>query len=153
MAPNQPRKSPGESPKEPPEGPSEKHPGVASGSYPKPIRASTFEKTPSPEITARAKEVISDRLAARPITIDTYKYGRIDHDKEIRILRVFPGKRDDKIRGQLYTTKLGLSASDPKSVEYTALSYCWGKPEEKPSHGIELWHEKYVHNSFPQSLS
>lgn len=97
---------------------------------PRPVRASTFG----------AKEVLSGRLGRAPFSRDTYKYDRIVHDEQIRILRIRPGLKNSRIQCSLYTIQLGLAPSDPKWVRYTALSYWWGKPEEEPSHSIELSH-------------
>lgn len=101
---------------------------------PRPVRASTFGNS------ARAKEVLSGRLGRAPVSRDTYKYERILHDEQIRILRISPGSKSSRIQCSLYTIPLGLSPSDPQ-VRYTALSYWWGKPDEEPSHSIELFRD------------
>jgi Heterokaryon incompatibility protein (HET) len=59
---------------------------------------------------------------------NAYKYQPIDHDNEIRILRLLRGKKGDALKCTLFPSSLRStrSTSKLKCYEYCALSYVWG---------------------------
>jgi hypothetical protein len=59
---------------------------------------------------------------------NTYEYQPIDHDNEIRILRLLRGKKGDAVKCTLFPSSLRStrSTSKLKYYEYCALSYLWG---------------------------
>lgn len=66
---------------------------------------------------------------------NTYAYKNISYDKEIRVLKVFPGAKGSKLLCCLVPCPL-LDQSQPTSdptnlIPYAALSYFWGEDEPK----------------------
>jgi Heterokaryon incompatibility protein (HET) len=59
----------------------------------------------------------------------SYKYQPIDHDNEIRILRLLRGKKGDALKCTLFPSSLRSTRSTSKSkcYDYYALSYVWGE--------------------------
>ncbi|RFU27993.1 hypothetical protein B7463_g8347, partial [Scytalidium lignicola] len=58
---------------------------------------------------------------------DGYKYQRLEHGKNIRLLKLFPGNRENPLQGSLVLTSLDAGE------KYIAVSYTWG-PALKPYH-------------------
>jgi hypothetical protein len=66
----------------------------------------------------------------------TYDYKKLESVDEIRVLRILKGRRDDKIECNLLRSALASSGNGPSSstaetLEYDALSYWWGPPNEE----------------------
>ncbi|KAL5317114.1 hypothetical protein ACEPPN_014208 [Leptodophora sp. 'Broadleaf-Isolate-01'] len=66
--------------------------------------------------------------------INTYRYQNFAHDKDIRILRIFPGKKSSRLECVLFTSALPsaehLSLRSESAIHsYWALSYWWGEGE------------------------
>ena len=71
----------------------------------------------------------SGQLLAHQKLQDTerkYTYHPLCGD-EIRLLELYPGRRRDKIKGELKTISLGSNQKQKSPVQFEALSYVWGK--------------------------
>jgi hypothetical protein len=79
------------------------------------------EKRPGSRFRGVVEEVVRQE--------NTYKYQPIDHDNEIRILRLLRGKKGDALKCTLFPSSLPStrSASKSKWYAYYALSYVWGQ--------------------------
>ncbi len=55
-----------------------------------------------------------------------YHHGKNPESREIRILTLLPGKREDILKGELRIRPIA-EAADNKT--YESLSYCWGEPQ------------------------
>ncbi|TVY33496.1 Heterokaryon incompatibility protein 6,OR allele [Lachnellula subtilissima] len=59
----------------------------------------------------------------------TYSYKNIDYERQIRVLKIYKGGRDDRLEGCLLPRSLVPTkgtAQDEPPIQYTALSYYWG---------------------------
>ncbi|KAJ3544957.1 hypothetical protein NM208_g2761 [Fusarium decemcellulare] len=113
---------------------------------------STIHQWASTKVVASAPQS-SSRQLYRPIR-DPY---------EIRVLRINPGRGDDKLQGTLHHCSAELVGTDQPyrwvvsmddfttPVCYTALSYCWGPPEFEASIVCD-GHDKKITKSLAAAL-
>jgi Heterokaryon incompatibility protein (HET) len=65
-------------------------------------------------------------------TMPEYRYSRLSHNKNIRLLRLLSNKENqEELRCELFEYSLGIS--DKATRPYEALSYCWGSEENLKS--------------------
>ena len=60
------------------------------------------------------------------LSLESLQYEKIDRSGVIRLIRLFPSKRDESIKCELSTHDLKVECPS-----YEALSYCWGNANEK----------------------
>ncbi|PVH72374.1 HET-domain-containing protein [Cadophora sp. DSE1049] len=98
--------------------------------------------------TGAAKVSIREAAAKFIKKTGTYKFLPLDDPNKIRILKIFRGKKEDKLKCMLFTSTLKLPAGQtPPSPsisgvsEYWALSYWWGEPDEEPKNLIRIYND------------
>ena len=74
---------------------------------------------------------------------NTFSYKPIDHNNEIRILKIIQGKDADPLECMLYPSAL-CSAKPRPSYPYSALSYWWGGEDDMPIHPITMYRDTWV---------
>jgi hypothetical protein len=67
---------------------------------------------------------------------NSYKYGRIDHNNEMRVLKIYHGKENSQLECSLITKPLPVGTS---SHSYCALSYTWGSSADFPNNEIHIY--------------
>lgn len=75
---------------------------------------------------------------------NTYAYKNIDADHEIRVLKIYKGKKDDPLEGRLQTRTLISRNHTENLVDYTALSYYWG--EDTAKHPVSMFETDQIHD-------
>ena len=106
------------------------------------IRAHTFDTETLPP--SSGKTLWGNVAQALMVKKNTFSYKPIEHDKEIRILKIIHGKESDPMECMLYPSALS-SAKPRPSYPYWALSYWWG--DDKPSHRITMYRDTGVRES------
>ncbi|CZR65424.1 uncharacterized protein PAC_15324 [Phialocephala subalpina] len=117
------------------------------------VKAKTFEtggpSSPSPQ---RAFREIAQRVRLKK---NTYDYKPINSHKEIRILRLFRGKKNDPLECALFPIALHSTIANNRSRNsnsnsqdhpYSALSYCWGEPEDEPTKELLIYDDTNKHD-------
>jgi hypothetical protein len=76
-----------------------------------------------------------------------YRYKPLDQTKrEIRILLLYPGERDEPLQGSLSTASL------PDNPQYEAVSYLWGDTKDHMAIYLEEKSELRIHRSLHRAL-
>lgn len=76
---------------------------------------------------------LNDKAPARA---QEYRYGSLPHGSFIRMLTLYPGERDDPLKGELKFFNIDSSES------YEPLSYVWGPPPNNGNHQIAISDDK-----------
>jgi hypothetical protein len=102
-------------------------------------RANTFDTETLPPSSGKTLW----RTVEQALTVkgNTFSYQPIEHDKEIRILKIIRGNEEDPMECMLYLSALS-SAKPRPSYKYWALSYWWGIDE--PTHRITMYRDTGV---------
>lgn len=93
---------------------------------------------------------------AEPEKKNTYAYRNIDYDKEIRVLKIYPGEPGEAINCCFVIRSLldQHDLLDPfkenlRYIPYTALSYCWGV--DKPNKIISIFGTDEAYSMYAKS--
>ncbi|KAF4628209.1 hypothetical protein G7Y89_g9940 [Cudoniella acicularis] len=118
------------------------------GPFQSPKRAKTFESGSSSAPRKNLKDIVEKKVRLKK---NTYKYQPIDYHEDIRILRLFHGKRGEPLECMLFPSALPSrkncpSKSNSKDHPYQALSYCWGDPNEEPTHELLIYYDNEKHD-------